>query len=126
MPAKHLSSSYSIEVTIPEFAAIEARDKAGSDIHVRWFGLKTLLEETLEFYNIQYHITFGTTIFFHVLTEDQHNIEFAEDIIKQYSTLIPLTDIIAFIDGKVGIKENCISRLVADNEFLFGLNETFD
>lgn len=126
MPAKHLSSSYSIEVTIPEFAAIEARDKAGSDIHVRWFGLKTLLEETLEFYNIQYHITFGTTIFFHVLTEDQHNIEFAEDIIKQYSSLIPLTDIIAFIDDKVGIKENCISRLVADNEFLFGLNETFD
>jgi hypothetical protein len=60
------------------------------------------------------------------LTEDQHNIEFAEEIIKQYSSLIPLTDIIAFIDDKVGIKENCISRLVADNEFLFGLNETFD
>lgn len=126
MPAKHLSSSYSIEVTIPEFAEIEARDKLGSDIHVRWFGLKSILEETLDFYNIQYHITYGTTIFFHVLTEDQQNIEIAEEVIKQYAANIPLSDIISLIDEKVGIKENCISRLVADNEFLIGLNESFD
>lgn len=126
MPAKHLSSSYSIEVTLPQFADIEARDKDGAHIHVRWFGLSSLLEEALDFYNIQYNIHFGSTIFFHVLTEDQTNIEFAEDVIIKYANNLPLAEILDFIDAKIGIKENCISRLVADNEFLFGLNETFD
>lgn len=126
MPAKHLSSSYSIEVTLPQFADIEARDKEGAHIHVRWFGLSSLLEEALDFYNIQYNIHFGSTIFFHVLTEDQTNIEFSEDVIIQYANNVPLAEILDFIDAKIGIKENCISRLVADNEFLFGLNETFD
>lgn len=126
MPAKHLSSSYSIEVTIPQFTEIADRDKAGAHIHVRWFGLSTLLEETLDFYNIQYNIHFGSTIFFHVLVEDQSNIEFAEDVILKYASNVPLSDILEYIDTKIGVKENCISRLVAENEFLFGLNETFD
>lgn len=126
MPAKHLSSSYSIEVTITQFTEIDNRDKAGAHIHVRWFGLSTLLEETLDFYNIQYNIHFGSTIFFHVLVEDQSNIEFAEEVILQYANNVPLSDILAYIDEKIDDKENCISRLVAENEFLFGLNETFD
>jgi hypothetical protein len=126
MPAKHLSSSYSIEVTIPQFTEVDNRDKAGAHIHVRWFGLSTLLEETLDFYNIQYNIHFGSTIFFHVLVEDQSNIEFAEEVILQYANNVPLSDILEYIDAKIGVKENCISRLVAENEFLFGLNETFD
>lgn len=126
MPAKHLSSSYSIEVTIPQFTEVDNRDKAGAHIHVRWFGLSTLLEETLDFYNIQYNIHFGSTIFFHVLVEDQTNIEFAEEVILQYSNNVSLSDILEYIDAKIGVKENCISRLVAENEFLFGLNETFD
>jgi hypothetical protein len=126
MPAKHLSSSYSIEVTIPQFTEVDNRDKAGAHIHVRWFGLSTLLEETLDFYNIQYNIHFGSTIFFHVLVEEQSNIEFAEEVILQYANNVPLSDILEYIDAKIGVKENCISRLVAENEFLFGLNETFD
>jgi len=126
MPAKHLSSSYSIEVTIPQFTEIDNRDKAGAHIHVRWFGLSTLLEETLDFYNIQYNIHFGSTIFFHVLVEDQSNVEFAEEIVLQYANNVPLSEILEYIDEKMSVKENCISRLVAENEFLFGLNETFD
>lgn len=126
MPAKHLSSSYSIEVTIPQFTEIDNRDKAGAHIHVRWFGLSTLLEETLDFYNIQYNIHFGSTIFFHLLVDDQNNVEFAEEVVLQYANNVPLSKILEYIDEKMGIKENCISRLVAENEFLFGLNETFD
>lgn len=126
MPVNQLSSSYSIEVTLSQFTDIETRDKAGSNIHLRWFGLSSLLEEALDFYNIQYNIHFGSTIFFHVLTEYQPNIEFVEDIIIQYSNNVPLAEILDFIDSKTGVKENCISRLVADNEFLFGLDETFD
>lgn len=126
MSAKHLSSSYSIEVTIEQFTQIETRDKSGSGIHVRWFGLSTLLEETLAFYNIQYNINFGTTIFFHVLLEDQHNIAIAEEIIIQYANNAPLAKILDFIDAKIGVNENCISHLVADNEFLVDLTDLFD
>lgn len=126
MSAKHLSSSYSIEVTIEQFTQIETRDKSGSGIHVRWFGLSTLLEETLAFYNIQYNINFGTTIFFHVLLEDQQNIAIAEEIIIQYANNAPLAKILDFIDAKIGVNENCISHLVADNEFLVDLTDIFD
>lgn len=126
MSAKHLSSSYSIEVTIEQFTQIETRDKSGSGIHVRWFGLSTLLEETLDFYNIKYNINFGNTVFFNVLLENQSNLDFVEDIIIKYANNVPLLDILEYIDTKIEIKENCISRLVADNEFLFGLNDSFD
>lgn len=126
MSAKHLSSSYSIEVTIEQFTQIETRDKSGSGIHVRWFGLSTLLEETLDFYNIKYNINFGNTVFFNVLLENQSNLDFVENIIIKYANNVPLLDILEYIDTKIEIKENCISRLVADNEFLFGLNDSFD
>lgn len=126
MPAKHLSSSYSIEVTPEQFMAIEARDKAGSTIHVRWSGLSSLLEEALEFYKIQYNIHYGYTIFFHVLVEDQLNVNYAEEIISQYAMNISLANILSFVDTQIGVKENCIARIVADNEYLVGLNETFD
>lgn len=126
MSAKHLSSSYSIEVTIEQFTQIETRDKSGSGIHVRWFGLSTLLEETLDFYNIKYNINFGNTVFFNLLLENQSNLDFLEDIIIKYANNVALLDILEYIDTKIEIKENCISRLVADNEFLFGLNDSFD
>lgn len=126
MPAKHLSSSYSIEVTPEQFMAIEVRDKAGSTIHVRWSGLSSLFEEVLEFYKIQYNINYGYTIFFHVLVEDQLNVNYAEEVINQYAKNIPLSAILSFIDTQIGVKENCIARIVADNEFLVGLDESFD
>jgi len=126
MPAKHLSSSYSIEVTPEQFMAIEVRDKAGSAIHVRWSGLSSLLEEALEFYKIQYNLNYGYTIFFHVLDEDQANVDFVEEIINQYAKNVSLSDILSYVDSKIGVKENCIARIVAENEYLVGLNESFD
>lgn len=126
MPIQHISSNYSVEVTLQQFTDIEHRDKEGSNIHVRWFGLSTLLEETLNFYNIKYNIHFGTTVFFYVLVEDLDNVQIVEEVITQYANNISLLDILEYVDSKIGIKENCISRLVADNEFLVGLNESFD
>lgn len=126
MPVQHISSNYSVEITLQQFTDIENRDKEGSNIHVRWFGLSTLLEETLNFYNIKYNIHFGTTVFFYVLVEDLDNVQIVEEVITQYANNISLLDILEYVDSKIGIKENCISRLVADNEFLVGLNESFD
>jgi len=98
MSLERTSSSYSYEVSIDHFNAIEARDDIGSKLDWNWYGLMTLLEKALGFHNIEYNGHFGSAIYFTVYEDDLQLTSIVGQVINDYAEGVDLASIFEYIN----------------------------